>query len=52
MQIHGFAGMTAEESEALARVLETHESLDDAFAWGYAMPSPLPEEIVGAYAAS
>jgi hypothetical protein len=52
MQIHDFAGMTGEEREALQRVLEAHESLDDVFAWGYEMPAPLPEELVAAYAAS
>ena len=51
MQIHDFAGMTGEERQALSRVLETYESLDDVFAWGHES-APLLEELVVAYAAS
>jgi hypothetical protein len=47
MQIHDFAGMTGEEREALARVLATHESLDDVFAWGRTQsPAVHPEDVV------
>lgn len=47
MRIHDFAGMSAEESEALARVLDAHESLDDVFAWGRTQsPAVVPEDVV------
>ena len=34
MQIHDFAGMTGEERQALSRVLEAQESLDDVVRLG------------------
>jgi len=47
MQIHDFAGMTGEEREALSRVLEAQESLDDVFAWGRTQSPPItPEDVV------
>jgi hypothetical protein len=47
MQIHDFAGMTGEERQALSRVLETQESLDDVFAWGRTQSPPIvPEDVV------
>jgi hypothetical protein len=52
MRIHDFAGMTVEESEALARVLEAYELQGDAFEWGYEMPTPLRQEPRAAYATS
>jgi hypothetical protein len=47
MQIHDFAGMSGEERDALARVLETQASIDDVFAWGREQ-SPLvsPEDVI------
>ena len=47
MQIHDFAGMTGEERQALSRVLEAQESLDDVFAWGRTQSPPItPEDVV------
>jgi hypothetical protein len=47
MQIHDFAGMTGEERQALERVLASHESLDDVFAWGRTQsPAVTPEDVV------
>lgn len=33
MRIHGFAGMSAEESEELARLIECCEARDEASSW-------------------
>jgi hypothetical protein len=47
MQIHDFAGMTGEERASLERVLASHESLDDVFAWGRGQsPAVTPDDVV------
>ena len=47
MRIHDFAGTTVEESEALARVLEAHESIDHVFEWSRRQSPPVvPQDVI------
>ncbi|HEX6738366.1 MAG TPA: hypothetical protein VF310_08850 [Vicinamibacteria bacterium] len=42
-----FAGLSAEEREALARIVAAHQGLDDVFAWGRRQSPPVhPADVI------
>jgi hypothetical protein len=47
MPFADFAGLSAEEREALARVVAAHHGLDDVFAWGRRQSPPVhPADVI------